>query len=101
MHASEGLTHPRSYFLTRAANGIAQWFKAERLDRVVAAGKRKFLLKLLLGSGSSFEALSPDGARKLYELFRAEVEELESLLDRDFSAWKSGALQASAAHVAV
>jgi hypothetical protein len=45
--------------------------------------------------------LSPEGARKLCELFRAEVEELESLLDRDFSAWKSGALQASAAHVAV
>jgi hypothetical protein len=99
MHASEGLTHPRSYFLTRAANGIAQWFKAERLDRVVAAGKRKFLLKLLLGSGSSFEALSPDGARKLYELFRAEIEELESLLDRDFSAWKSAAAQASVVHV--
>jgi hypothetical protein len=101
MHTSEGLTHPRSYFLTRAAHGIAQWFKAERLDRVVAAGKRKFLLKLLLGSGARFEALSPDGARKLYELFRAEVEELESLLDRDFSTWKSGAAQATVVHVGV
>jgi hypothetical protein len=100
INASEGLTHPRSYFLTRAATETANWFKAVRLDRVLAAAKRQYLLKLFLRSGSRFESLSPDRATMLYELFRPEVEELESMLNRDFSCWKSdtkaSAIQATA-----
>jgi hypothetical protein len=88
MNVSEGLTHPRSYFLTRTATGMADWFKAVRLDRVVAAAKRKYLLKFFLRSGSRFDALSADREEKLYELFRPEVEELEAMLNRDFANWK-------------
>ena len=100
INASEGLTHPRSYFLTRAATGMADWFKAARLDRLLAAAKSKYFLKLLLRSGSSFDALSPDRTDQLYELLRTEVEELEALLHRDFSDWKSGAANTSAVQVA-
>lgn len=100
INASEGLTHPRSYFLTRAATGMANWFKAVRLDRLLAAIKRKYFLRLLLRSGSSFESLSPDDSDELYELFRPEVEELESMLNRDFSDWKSAAANSTAVQVA-
>jgi hypothetical protein len=91
INASEGLTHPRSYFLTRAATETANWFKAVRLDRVLAAAKRQALLNLFLRSGSRFESLPADRATMLYELFRPEVEELESILNRDFTGWKSAA----------
>lgn len=96
INASEGLTHPRSYFLTRAATEMADWFKAARLDRLVAAGKHKYFLKYFLRSGSSFESLSPDRIRRLYELFRPEVEELESMLNRDFPKWKPATAKPSA-----
>jgi hypothetical protein len=99
INASEGLTHPRSYFLTRTATEIADWFKAVRLDRVLAAAKHKYFLKLFLRSGSSFESLSADRTRKLYELFRPEVEELEAILNRDFPKWKSAAAKPSAVQV--
>ena len=100
INASEGLTQPRNYFLTRAANGMADWFKAVRLDRLLAASKRKYFLRFLLRSGSSFDALSSDHADALYELFRPEIEELEGMLNRDFSEWKSSADDDSALHVA-
>lgn len=96
INASEGLTHPRNYFLTRTATGMADWFKAVRLDRLVAAAKRKYLLKFFLRSGSRFDSLSADRADQLYELFRPEVEELEVMLNRDFPAWKSAAAKCSA-----
>lgn len=100
INASEGLTHPRSYFLTRTATGMADWFKSVRLDRVVAAAKRKYLLKFFLRSGARFDALSADRADKLYELFRPEVEELEAMLNRDFPDWKPAAARSCAVQVA-
>jgi hypothetical protein len=100
INESEGLTYPRNYFLTRAATGMADRFKAVRLDRVLTAAKRKYFLKFFLRGGSRFESLSADRTRKLYELFRPEVEELETLLDRDFPKWKSAAPKPNAVEVA-
>ncbi len=100
INASEGLTHPRSYFLTRTATGMADWFKAVRMDRLLAAAKHKYVLKFFLRGGSSFESLSPDRTTRLYELFRPEVEELEAMLNRDFPKWKSVTAQPSAVQVA-
>jgi hypothetical protein len=88
VHASESLTHPRSYTRTRNATRIADWFKARRFDRLVAAVRNSPLRSLVLGGGPRFGDLSPGGATRLYELFRPEVEELEAILNRDFSAWK-------------
>jgi len=89
VHSSESLTHPRNYYWTRGATAMADWCKARRLDRVVAAVKSSPLLKLFLGGGPAFEELSPALSLKLYELFRPEVEKLEAILNRDLSAWKS------------
>lgn len=100
INASEGLTHPRSYFLTRTATGMADWFKAVRMDRVLGAAKHRYFLKFFLRSGPSFESLSPDRMIRLYELFRPEVEELEAMLNRDFPKWKSATAKPSAVQVA-
>ena len=89
IHGSESMTHPRNYYRTRGATAMAEWFKARRLDKVVVAVKRSPLIKLFLGGGPAFNDLSRDVTASLYEDFLPEIEELEKLLNRDFSAWKS------------
>jgi Sulfotransferase domain len=89
IHTSEIMTHPRSYQRTRSASTMADWFKARRLDAVVAAVRNSPLRKLFLGGGQPFAELPSETILKLYELFRPEVEELEHMLNRDLSSWKS------------
>ena len=67
---------------------MANWCKARRLDRVVTAIKSSPLIKLFLGGGPPFAQIAPETTQRLYELFRPEIEELEVMLNRDFSAWK-------------
>ena len=93
--ASEAMTQPRNYYRTRSATALAEWLKLRQLDTVVAAVKKSPLLKLVLGGGPPFAKLSRDLTLKLHDHFRPEVEELEALLQRDFSAWKLPALQTS------
>jgi LPS sulfotransferase NodH len=93
--ASEHMTLPRNYYRTRSATAMAEWLKLRQLDTVVAAVKKSPLLKLVLGGGPPFAKLSRDVTLKLHDHFRPEVEELEALLQRDFSAWKLPALQTS------
>lgn len=93
-HESEGLTHPRSYFVTRAAHGLADWCKTQRMDQVLAVIKRRNLLRSLLRGGRKFEPASPELIKRLYALFRSEVEELEIILDREFPTWKPKHLEA-------
>jgi hypothetical protein len=88
VHTSEAMTHPRNYYWTRSATAIADWCKARHLDGLVAAVRRSSLLRIFLGGGPAFAALSPETAARLTELFRPEVERLEQMLHRDFSAWK-------------
>jgi hypothetical protein len=85
---SEGMTEPRSYHWTRGAALLADWSRARRLDTLVAKAKNLGLPKLFLGGGPAFEKLSPIQKLRLHELFRPEVEELESMIHRDLSAWK-------------
>ena len=92
---SETMTHPRNYYRTRRATAMAEWLKLRQLDTVVAAVKKSPLLKLVLGGGPPFTKVSEDLSHKLYEHFRPEVEELEGLINRDFSAWKLPSLQTS------
>jgi hypothetical protein len=88
VHTSETMTNPRNYYWTKSATAIAEWCKARHLDGIVDAVKRSPLLRVFLGGGSAFAALSPETALQLAELFRPEVERLEQMLNRDFSAWK-------------
>ena len=68
---------------------MADWLKARRIDRLVVAIKRTRLRKLVLGGGPPFPTLPEDVLKWLYEKLRPEVEELEEILQRDLSAWKS------------
>jgi hypothetical protein len=89
--ASETMTLPRNYYRTRSALMMAEWLKQRQLDTVVAAVKKSPLLKFVLGGGPPFAKLSYDLSLRLHDHFRPEVEELETLLQRDLSAWKSPA----------
>jgi Sulfotransferase domain len=88
VHASKTMTHPRNYYWTRGATTIAEWCKAWRLHTVVAQVKNSPLLGLFLGGGREFSDLSRELSRTIYELCRAEIEDLELLLNRNLSAWK-------------
>jgi len=88
VHSAESLTHPRSYAGTRSATWVADWFKARRFDKLVAVVRNSPLRQLFLGGGQPFTELAQEALARLYELFRPEVEELEVILNRDFSAWK-------------
>lgn len=85
---SDSMTQPRNYYLTRGALRLAEWSKAKRLDGVVAGAKRIGALRFLVGGGSPFPELTVPQRSKLRELFRAEVDKLEAMLNRDLSAWK-------------
>ncbi len=99
VHGSETMTFPRSYHRTRSASTMADWFKAKRLDRLVAAIRNSPVRKLFLGGGPPFAELPSGVALELHRLFRPETEELETMLNRDLSAWKStGECTVSAAH---
>lgn len=86
--SSDDLTEPRHYGWTRCATLAAEWSKARRLDPVVAMAKRMGASRLFIGGGAAFAELSALQMAKLRTLFLPEIEELESLLNRDFSAWK-------------
>ncbi len=88
LHDSESMTHPRSYYRTRSATLAAEWFKSRRLGRLVSAFKRSLLRSLVLGGGQPFSQLPAEVVKRLYEKFRPEVEELETMLHRDLSSWK-------------
>jgi hypothetical protein len=89
MHGSERLTHPWSYVCTHHATRIAERFKAHRLDRLLALVRDSHLKRLFLSSGSPFEPIAEELKTDLYGLFRPDVEQLEVVLSRDLSAWKS------------
>jgi len=91
VHGSENLTHPRSYARTRNATRVADWLKAQRFDKLVAVIRDSPLRQFFLSGGRPFADPPSEFAARLYELFRPEVEELETILKRDLGAWKSTA----------
>ena len=88
VNASENMTHPRNFNRTRGAALAADWCKARHLGRFVSRFTNSPLRKLFLGGGPAFAELPSDTARHMYEVFRAEVEELEAIMNKDLSAWK-------------
>ena len=88
--STERMTRPRSYLATRTATAFADWCKSRRLDHLVASVRDSALIKLFLGGGESLPHLPPETLHELAELFRPEVEALESHLGRNLEHWRSG-----------
>jgi Sulfotransferase domain len=89
IHGSAGMTQPRHYHLTRSATRTADWLKAQHMGRVVMKAKKSPLIKVFLGGGRPFKEPGVGLRRKIAEIFRPEVDELEVMLNRDLSEWKS------------
>ncbi len=88
-HRAEEMTLPRNYRRTKLGLAAADWLKAQRLDIVVSKVKQSPMLKIFLGGGQHFDQVSEQVIRGLHEQFQPEVEELETLLNRDLSDWKT------------
>jgi len=86
--ASDSLTQPRNYYLTRGALWLAEWSKRQRLGGIVATAKRLGAHRAFVGGGAAFPELSIPEKGKLREMFRTEIDKLEGVLNRDLSAWK-------------
>jgi hypothetical protein len=88
--STERMTRPRSYIATRTATAFADWCKSRRLDHLVATVRDSSLIKLFLGGGESLPQLPSEAIHGLAELFRPEVEALESHIGRSLEHWKVG-----------
>ena len=86
---SEDMTEPRHYYWTRAGLLLAEWAKKRRMDWLLARAKNMGALKLFVGGGAPFPELSPAQREQLRQIFLPEIEELEGVLNRDLSSWKT------------
>jgi Sulfotransferase domain len=93
VYSSERMTRPRSYLATRTATAFADWCKSRRLDHLVASVRESALIRLFLGGGESLPHLPPETLHELTDVFRPEVEALESHIGRDLEHWKSERMQ--------
>jgi LPS sulfotransferase NodH len=87
--SSDALTEPRNYYRTRSATLMAEWFKARKLGAIPMAVKNSPLLKMFVGGGTPFREAPQELLVHLHELFRPEIDELEVLLNRELSFWRS------------
>jgi hypothetical protein len=67
---------------------VADWLKAQRMDKLVAAVRNSPLRRLFLGGGEPFSTPSTELSAQLRELFLPEIDEMERMLKRDLTAWK-------------
>ncbi|MBS1803866.1 MAG: sulfotransferase domain-containing protein [Acidobacteria bacterium] len=86
--STERMTRPRSYIATRTATAFADWCKTRRLDHLVASVRDSALIKLFLGGGESLPQMPTEITDELAEVFRPEVEGLESYLGRNLEHWR-------------
>jgi Sulfotransferase domain len=83
------LTEPRNYRATRMATTLADWCKARKLDSVVAGVRNSSLMRFFVGSGAPFAEIPAPVMRRIADHVRPEIDDLEALLDRDLSGWKT------------
>lgn len=87
--SSAQLTEPRNYRFTRMATTIADWCKARKLDAAVAGVRNSGLMNLLVGGGAPFSNVPMPVLCRIASEVRPEVEQLEAMLNRDLSHWKT------------
>lgn len=97
VHSSERMTEPRSYVMTRTALAIADWCKARKLDKVVAAVRNSKSMKLFIGGGTPFVEMSQAARARTTAVFAPEIDAFEQMIGRDLSEWKSNLAPAASA----
>jgi len=83
------MTEPRVYGATRFALAVADWCKARKLDNLVHHVKNSRAFNLLIGGGAPFSHIPPETLKKVHEKLLPEIEELECMLGRNLSVWKT------------
>jgi hypothetical protein len=89
VYSTTKMTEPRSFLATRAATAMADWCKARRLDHIVAGVKNSHLMRLFLGGGAPFPEIPTETLNRVRTRMLCEIEELEEILGRDLSHWKT------------
>lgn len=89
VYVSERMTKPRSYLATKAATAFADWCKARQFDKFVADVRESSLINLFLGGGEPLSDAPPNVLHNLANIFKPEVEGLETVLGRNLDAWKA------------
>jgi len=79
---------PPSLRVADWAHRFRVWLWSQRGDRVVRAFDRWGVWRLIHEGRKEFTPLDPEVEARMRKLFLPEVEMLEDLLGRDFSAWK-------------
>jgi hypothetical protein len=79
---------PRSPRLALVAGALYFWCRGRGFDRLLVAWERSRFWKVCFSGGTRLGPINPETERALRELFLPDVEKLEDLLERDFSAWK-------------
>jgi hypothetical protein len=88
VYSAARMTMPRSLLATRTAVSMADWCKARRFDGVVAGVRNSSLMKLFVGGGAPFPEVPSQTLARITELLMPEIEGLETMLNRDLTAWK-------------
>jgi len=81
---------PRSVTVAGWAHSFRIWLKSQRADRVVNTFDRWGVWRMLNQGKREFPSLDAETAERMRRLFLPEVEELENLVGRDLTAWKTG-----------
>jgi hypothetical protein len=89
VYSTAKMTEPRSFLATRAATAMADWCKARRLDNIVVGVKNSQLIRLFLGGGAPFPEIPMETLKNVRMRMLCEIEELEEILGRDLSHWKT------------
>jgi LPS sulfotransferase NodH len=89
VYSTAKMTEPRNLLATKVATAVADWCKARSLDHIVAGVKNSHLIRLFLGGGAPFADIPMETLKKVRTQMLREIEELEDILGRDLSHWKT------------
>jgi hypothetical protein len=92
IYTSETMTHPRSYYRTHRASLVADWLKARRWGRFVSMINSSPIRNLFLGGGARFAQPTQELSQSIFELFCSEIEQLETMVNRDLSGWRPSSI---------
>lgn len=91
---------PRSRTLAKIARRIRVAMQDRQWNGAAEALERRGLWTWCAGGGAPHRALSDEQDARLRELYRPDIEALETLIGRDLSAWKTPRAQRGAAAAA-